>query len=403
MPRAAPAARTTAHAHRCALARISIASRAAPGHSRRGRKRHESHRRPVCPLPRDRRRSRRNSEIPGRRRLAEAAAERLDHGPGSRRRRRRAGPRLGRAAAEDADRRREGRDAATRRARSAASRRRRCSSSTRQGNLVQAWGGPGQGYDWPQNEHGIHIDHKGYVWLAGNGEQDDQILKFTRDGKFVLQIGKPGPQTNSNDTTRLGRPAHMVVDPATNELYVADGYGNHRVIVFDADTGAYKRHWGAYGKPPTDDKLPPYDPSAAPAQQFSQPGALRAHRARRARLRLRPRERPHPGVPQGRHLREGVLRREGRRSPTARSGTWSSSPDQGETYIMNADGANNEVRTLVRDTGEVRRRLRPQRPPGRATSTGCTTSPSTRRATSTRPRSTPGSGRRNSCFAATWC
>ena len=93
-----------------ALARISIASRPAPGHSRRGRKRHESHRRPVCPLPRDRRRSRRNSEIPGRRRLAEAAPERLDHGPGSGRRRRRAGPRLGRAAAEDADRRREGRD-----------------------------------------------------------------------------------------------------------------------------------------------------------------------------------------------------------------------------------------------------------------------------------------------------
>ena len=140
-----------------------------------------------------------------------------------------------------------------------------------EGNLVQAWGGPGQGYDWPQNEHGIHIDHKGFVWLAANGEQDGHILKFTRDGKFVLQIGKPGPQTNSTDTTRLGRPAHMVVDPATNEVYVADGYYNHRVIVFDADTGAYKRHWGAYGKPPTDDKLPPYNPSAAPAQQFSNP------------------------------------------------------------------------------------------------------------------------------------
>ena len=70
----------------------------------------------------------------------------------------------------------------------------------------------------------------------------------------MLQIGKPGPQTGSTDTTRLGRPADTEVDPATNEVYVADGYGNHRVIVFDADTGAYKRHWGAYGKPPNDAK-----------------------------------------------------------------------------------------------------------------------------------------------------
>src|SRR5918912_1857362 len=140
-----------------------------------------------------------------------------------------------------------------------------------QGNLLQAWGGPGQGYDWPQNEHGIYIDHKGFVWLAANGDNDGQILKFTRDGKFVLQIGKQGPQTNSQDTTRLGRPAHMVVDPETNEVFVADGYYNHRVIVFDADTGALKPPWGAYGKPPTDEKLPPYNPSAAPAQQFSNP------------------------------------------------------------------------------------------------------------------------------------
>ena len=109
------------------------------------------------------------------------------------------------------------------------------------GNLVQAWGGPGQGYEWPQNEHGIYIDPKGFVWLASNGENDGQILKFTRDGKFVLQIGKQGPQTNSRDTSRLGRPANVTVDPEANEVYVADGYSNHRIIVFDADTGAFKR------------------------------------------------------------------------------------------------------------------------------------------------------------------
>ena len=73
------------------------------------------------------------------------------------------------------------------------------------------------------------------MWIAGNGEQDGQILKFTREGQFVLQIGKPGPQTNSSDVSRLGRPANMQVDPGTNEIYVADGYFNHRVMVFDAD------------------------------------------------------------------------------------------------------------------------------------------------------------------------
>ena len=139
-----------------------------------------------------------------------------------------------------------------------------------EGNVVQAWGGPGQGYDWPANEHGIFVDHNNFVWVGGNGMTDGLVLKFTRAGKFVLQIGKSGMMTSSADTTQLGRPADMVVDPATNELFVADGYFNHRVIVFDAATGAFKRMWGAYGKPPTDDKLT-YDPKAAPAQQFNNP------------------------------------------------------------------------------------------------------------------------------------
>ncbi|MGB8532163.1 MAG: hypothetical protein WCD64_13125, partial [Pseudolabrys sp.] len=120
-----------------------------------------------------------------------------------------------------------------------------------EGNLLKAWGGPGQGYDWFENEHGINIDHKGFVWVGGNGNNDGQVLKFTQDGKFVLQIGKPGATIDSNDTTKLGRPADAEVDPETNEVFIADGYGNHRVIVFDADTGVYKRHWGAYGKAPS--------------------------------------------------------------------------------------------------------------------------------------------------------
>jgi DNA-binding beta-propeller fold protein YncE len=156
------------------------------------------------------------------------------------------------------------------------------------GTLVSSWGGPGSGYDWPQLEHGIYVDRQDNVWLGGAGDKDAQILKFTRQGKFLLQIGHPGRGRGSNDTEDLGGPASMVVDEAANEVYVADGYINHRLIVFDATTGAYKRHWGAYGKRPDDsyytqsaEKLPPptagasqpegakYDPSAPPSRQFS--------------------------------------------------------------------------------------------------------------------------------------
>jgi NHL repeat len=132
------------------------------------------------------------------------------------------------------------------------------------GNFVKAWGGDGVGYEWPQREHGIHIDNKGFVWISGNNcpgnglsylkpVADDQILKFSQDGKFVMQIGHSNASTGNADTKNVHRAADFWVYPQTNELFVADGYGNHRVIVFDAATGAYKRMWGAFGKAPKDD------------------------------------------------------------------------------------------------------------------------------------------------------
>src|SRR5262249_22175030 len=121
------------------------------------------------------------------------------------------------------------------------------------GTLLSAWGGSGPGYEWPQLEHGIYVDGDGSVWLGAGGDKDAHILKFSRDGKFLMQIGHPGRGAASNDTVNLGAAANMVIDAAANELFVADGYVNHRVIVFDAGTGAYKRHWGAYGKRPDDD------------------------------------------------------------------------------------------------------------------------------------------------------
>jgi hypothetical protein len=140
-----------------------------------------------------------------------------------------------------------------------------------QGNVVRSWGGPGRGHYWPESEHTIHIDHKGNVWIGSNDRKDQVVLKFSPDGKLLLQIGQPGKTGGSNDTTLLGQPAGIHVDGEANEVYIADGYGNRRVIVFDAETGRYKRHWGAYGKRPADDSLGRYDPKAPRAQQFRSP------------------------------------------------------------------------------------------------------------------------------------
>jgi len=139
------------------------------------------------------------------------------------------------------------------------------------GNVVQAWGGPGSEFEWPESEHGIHIDQQGNVWIGGNGPNDSHVLKFTRDGNFILQIGRSGQSSGSNDLENLGRPASMEVDPAANEIYIADGYGNRRIIVYDSETGEYKRHWGAYGDRPDDTDLPPYDPATGPIRHFRSP------------------------------------------------------------------------------------------------------------------------------------
>ena len=105
------------------------------------------------------------------------------------------------------------------------------------GNLVGHWGGPGPGYDWLDSPHGINLDYKDNVWIAGNGKGASQILKFTRAGKFLLQIGRPNQKQDSNDTQNVNMATDVVVDPAANEAYVSDGYGNRRVIVYDADSG----------------------------------------------------------------------------------------------------------------------------------------------------------------------
>ena len=137
-----------------------------------------------------------------------------------------------------------------------------------EGKVLRSWGGPGSGYTWFDQEHGIYIDHNGFVWMGtSNGMH---VMKFTQDGKHVLTIGEPGVNKGSNDPDHLGGPANFYVEPKTNEIFIADGYINKRVAVYDAATGKYKRHWGAYGKVPADTEKYQYPVKADnPPQQYS--------------------------------------------------------------------------------------------------------------------------------------
>jgi DNA-binding beta-propeller fold protein YncE len=217
------------------------------------------------------------------------------------------------------------------------------------GNLVRAWGGPGEGYEWPQSNHGIHVDHKGFVWIGGNGEKDSHLLKFTKDGKFILQVGKLGGNKGSNDPDNFGRVAKIWVDPKANEAYVADGYKNKRVAVLDAETGKMKRFWGAYGNKPDDADLGKYDPAAAPPQQFRNP----VHCVERSGDGLvyvcdRQANRIQVFRPDGTFVREAHFAR-----ATLGSGSaWdlAFSKDSGQKYIYLADGTNEVVRVIVRET-----------------------------------------------------
>ena len=154
------------------------------------------------------------------------------------------------------------------------------------GNLVGSWGGQPKdnSYDWPESNHGIVVDHKGFVWIGGNGGPDAHILKFTRDGKFVAQYGKknarmkqgsptdkPTYVANSMDMDNFGRVAKIFIDPKANEGYVADGYFNKRVAVIDLDSGKIKRSGAPTATPPDDAPLGPYDPAAPAAKQFRTP------------------------------------------------------------------------------------------------------------------------------------
>ena len=223
------------------------------------------------------------------------------------------------------------------------------------GNLLKAWGGPGPGYEWPEEEHGVYVDPAGFVWVGGSGARDSHILKFTEDGRFLLQIGRMGQLGGSNDTANLGRPADINVDAAAHEVFVADGYRNRRVIVFDSETGAYKRHWGAYGRPPSDEKLPPYDPAVASPQFGSPVHCVRFTVEGLVYVCDRHNDRIQVFRKDGTFVSEAFFERSTRLSGSVSDLVFSRDPEQRLIYMV--DGVNNEMRIIERATNKVVARL----------------------------------------------
>ena len=277
------------------------------------------------------------------------------------------------------------------------------------GKLVSNFGGPGQGYQWPQSPGGLTVDAKGNVWIpaaglepppaggrgrgaadpdavgpaargrggpggdiaaqppAGRGRgpaapagpADAHVLKFARDGKFLLQIGTPGKMDGPDSQTTLNRPAAVAVDTTANEVYVADS-GNHRIVVFDSESGAYKRHWGAYGEKPTAAGGGPYDPNAAPARQFRDVTCVEISKDGQVYVCDRTSNRIQVFQKDGKFVKEGIVSKNtkgvtvgGQFGAVSSAGSvWdiAFSNDAQQRYVFVADGHDKKVIVLQRDT-----------------------------------------------------
>jgi hypothetical protein len=235
-----------------------------------------------------------------------------------------------------------------------------------QGNVILSWGGPGDGFDWPTpgpmspdpalgtgpfGEHGIFSDYKDNIWVGADGPGDGQILKSTRFGRFELQIGhKGGMSKGSNDVENLNGAQQIAVDAETNEVFVADGLKNHRVVVFDGATGRYKRHWGAYGNGPDDGAVPAKYDRRIRSKQFGEVHGIALSRDGLVYVCDRTNDRVQVFKKDGTYVKEGLI------APNTIGGSayeiaFSSDPAQQYAYVV--DGMNEKVWILLRDSLET--------------------------------------------------
>jgi DNA-binding beta-propeller fold protein YncE len=284
------------------------------------------------------------------------------------------------------------------------------------GRVISSWGGPGLGFVWPQSTGGIAVDGEGNVWIAAFGLEpapaggrgrgaaaaaapdapaapargradapaaaagqapargrgaapaaapagaDAHVTKYSRSGQFILRIGTPGQPGGPDSQTGLNRPAGMSIDDAANEVYIADS-GNHRVAVFDAKTGAFKRSWGGSGDRPTAAGAGPYDPSAAPSRQFRDVTCVKVAKDGMVYVCDRTSDRIQVFQKNGTFVREMVIAKETKGAVTtigqapgvvlnSAGSVWdvAFSSDAGQRYLFVADGHNNRVRVLRRDS-----------------------------------------------------
>ena len=234
-----------------------------------------------------------------------------------------------------------------------------------EGNLLKSWGGPGFVPEWPSSEHGIWVDKSDNVWIGGNSPGDRHIIKFNNDGKQILQIGRSSKEPKSNqNTSLLGQPAEMEVDDAARELFVADGYLNNRVVVYDSEIRAFKRDWGAYGISLNQvtnpggtgyGAVPPaerYTPGKPPSKQFGRfVHCIRLSKDGLVYICDRENDRIQVFTKAGKFVKEFFVRPE----TLAAGSTWSinMSADAKQKYLLVADGTNNVVWVLRRDDGKV--------------------------------------------------
>ena len=224
------------------------------------------------------------------------------------------------------------------------------------GNVIQAWGGPGYIPQWPNTEHGIMVDKNDNVWIAGNGAGDRSVLKFTNSGQLLMVIGKVNDTSaqNNQDTTKLGQVAMMDVDDAAHEIYIADGYLNKRVVVYDTRTGAYKRGWGAYGQSLATISNAPsvaYVPGT-PAPQFRNPvHCVKISDDGFVYVCDRVNDRIQVFTKQGTFVREFYVRPQTLGNGSAWSIAFSNDPQQ--RYLLVPDGENNTIWILNRRNGDV--------------------------------------------------
>ena len=231
------------------------------------------------------------------------------------------------------------------------------------GKLLASWGGNGDGFDWPEREHGIFVDAKNFVWISGNGgwpkpsgpgSGDDMILKFTEAGKLVLQIGKRGQSTGNNDTANVHQPADVFVHAETNELYVADGYGNQRVAVFDSNSGKFKRMWSAFGNAPPA-AMAPNPPTPQPNQggpdgpaQFGLVHAVKVSRDGVVYVADRTNNRIQTFTTAGKFLRQARLAQQGTVVPVPAG--FAFSPDRAQQFLYVVDSGPMQVAIFDRET-----------------------------------------------------